>query len=294
MIMLIMVMIPTFSGHNLEEHYIYLVVAYTITRLTICGFYWTAQHKYEEGKKEVIQLATWYAIGAMITLSSILFEGKIRYTLFFAGIVFDWIMPLFYKNHLSKMPVHIPHLVERTGLFVIILMGESVISLMKSLQNINWAPDNVFSAITGFILLGAMWWIYFDSFNNLERAKRSLTGSSIIYSHLMLCSGVLIMASVVRYGIIQDISSLNLGVIAVVGMMFFYIGKQIPYYILFPNMRRELVINSVVVTVVTAISCSIPNRELTLVGITLGLFYYVYANLKLLQTKDVSAYVREE
>lgn len=295
LIMFLVVMIPTFAGYNIQNHFELLIIAYVIIRWIISALYISSKNKFGRQSEELATTyAKWYFFGALISLSSLLFEGNTKYVVFYSGIVFDFLMPFLYSKKLKKVPIHIPHLVERTGLLVIILMGESIISLVKALQDVTWNSSNLTSAITGFILLGAIWWIYFDSFHNLERSNKSLTGVSITYSHLILCLGILSLSGVVRYGIIQDIDKTTFSLLAGMGMMFFYLGKQIPYYLLFPNMRRELILNSVVVVSITIISTFLPAIEYTLIGMTLGLFYYVYANMMLLKTKDVSAYINEE
>ncbi|MBT2459526.1 low temperature requirement protein A [Streptomyces sp. ISL-86] len=53
------------------------------------------------------------------------------------------------------------HLVERVGLFVIIVLGESVIALVTSADHA-WTLRAGFVGVLGFVLLAALWWSYFD------------------------------------------------------------------------------------------------------------------------------------
>ncbi|MEV7414472.1 low temperature requirement protein A [Streptomyces sp. NPDC089919] len=57
--------------------------------------------------------------------------------------------------------VHIGHLVERVGLFVIIVLGESVLALITSTDHA-WSAAAGVVAVLGFLLLAALWWSYFD------------------------------------------------------------------------------------------------------------------------------------
>lgn len=57
--------------------------------------------------------------------------------------------------------LHVGHLVERVGLFVIIVFGESVLGLITSLDA-EWTAAAGWVALIGFIMLAALWWSYFD------------------------------------------------------------------------------------------------------------------------------------
>ncbi|MGW0365878.1 low temperature requirement protein A [Streptomyces sp. NPDC002990] len=57
--------------------------------------------------------------------------------------------------------LHVGHLVERVGLFVIIVLGESIVALLTSLDAA-WTGSAGWVALLGFMLLAALWWSYFD------------------------------------------------------------------------------------------------------------------------------------
>ncbi len=57
--------------------------------------------------------------------------------------------------------LHVGHLMERVGLFVIIVLGESIIALVTSTDH-TWSRHGEAVAVLGFILLAALWWSYFD------------------------------------------------------------------------------------------------------------------------------------
>ncbi|MFJ3159907.1 low temperature requirement protein A [Streptomyces kanasensis] len=57
--------------------------------------------------------------------------------------------------------LHVGHLVERVGLFVIIVFGESVVGLIGALDT-EWTAAAAWVALVGFVMLAALWWSYFD------------------------------------------------------------------------------------------------------------------------------------
>ena len=76
---------------------------------------------------------------------------------------------------------HPGHIGERYGLFTIIVLGDSVLSATVAVEAALDAggsfPDLLTTAIGGFIVVAAMWWIYFDLpvEGLLERARRAFS-----------------------------------------------------------------------------------------------------------------------
>ena len=84
------------------------------------------------------------------------------------------------------------------------MLGESVISISAALADIAWNQSNVIAAVSGFVMVSAIWWIYYDSFHLLEQ-RRITTGHSILYSHFFLFVGLAILASLIRHAILGDL-----------------------------------------------------------------------------------------
>ena len=133
----------------------------------------------------------------------------------------------------QAVPAHTPHLVERVGLLTIIMLGESVISISAALADIAWNQSNVIAAVSGFVMVSAIWWIYYDSFHLLEQ-RRFTTGHSILYSHFFLYVGLAILASLIRHGILGDLDPGDFRQLAVAGTVLFFLGKQYGYYMEVP------------------------------------------------------------
>ena len=111
------------------------------------------------------------AVGAVISISAVLLDGMAKLVVFYLGIVVDALWQIYLRDKLNERPIHREHLVERIGLLAIIILGESMIAMVGSLSDVNWDVMDIVSATTGFFLIGAIWWIYFDSFTTLERRE---------------------------------------------------------------------------------------------------------------------------
>ena len=59
-------------------------------------------------------------------------------------------------------PLHMEHLPERFGLFVILVLGEVVAGVVIGVHDAAWAGVSVVVAAVGFVVAAALWWSYFD------------------------------------------------------------------------------------------------------------------------------------
>lgn len=293
-IMAIMVVWSTFAESSLGGNFLYFAVLYSVVRLMLALLYWTA-HK--EAKAELVftkELSVAISLGAVISLLSIFFEGVAKFVVFYFGIIIDVVLQIRLRDTLHKKPIDRTHFVERIGLLAIIILGESVIAMVASLSHEHWNALDVISAGTGFMLIGMIWWIYFDSFPVLERAKRLTTGNVLIYTHLLLCMGLLILANMIRHTILGDLDQATFGLLAITGLVFFYLGKQIPYWYAFPPWRKAIISNTFICISITVASSFLPKIEYSLIGMTLGMLVYVYLTFKRIISVNVDQYLAEE
>ena len=77
-------------------------------------------------------------------------------------------------------------------------------------------------------MVSSIWWIYYDSFHLLEKRKLK-TGHAIVYSHLFLFIGLSILANLIRHAILDDIARGDFQVLAAIGTVLFFLGKQYGY-----------------------------------------------------------------
>jgi low temperature requirement protein LtrA len=203
-----------------------------------------------------------------------------RYLVAYIGIFLDILLPVFFWSKLKPLPAHTEHLVERLGLLTLILLGESVISLSGGLSNIQWDRYNVMTAITGFIMICSIWWIYFDSFYLLSKNESSMSGHSLIYSHLFLFMGLALLANLIRHAILNDIAIRDFQIMSIIGMALFFLGKQYGYFIAVPKIRKYILQNTLIVLSLAGLVIFLPRVEYILVGLTATMICYVFLNFR--------------
>jgi low temperature requirement protein LtrA len=280
LIMFLLIVISAQISAGAQEHYALAVACYCAARLVIAGMYFVSKRKHHDRGSFAATLGIVFAAGAAISLSSVLLEPPWSYLVFYAGIVFDMVALVLLKRRVHVVPAHTSHLVERVGLLTIIMLGESVLSISAALAHIAWNQSNVMAAVSGFVMVSAIWWIYYDSFHLLEDRKLT-TGHSILYSHFFLFVGLAILASLIHHAILGDLDPGDFRKLAAVGTVLFFLGKQYGYYMEVPELRPYLVSNTAAVFALTALVLMLPlGVEAMLVGITATMICYVLLNLR--------------
>lgn len=138
-----------------------------------------------------------YSFGLLLSLSlwlfSLQFSGPLQWSLWGIGLAIEYITPLTTKNIKDRLPSQNKsgHLPERFGLFMIIVLGESIVGIVQGLNTVPLFDQNtILSFILGISFIFTVWWMYFDHIN--ERKMKAgtwyLTGWS--YSHLPLVMSI--------------------------------------------------------------------------------------------------------
>ena len=253
-IMFFMITMSAFLGEGLFDHYEWFIGFYISIRIILAGLYFSSSSKLENSNSYARAVGVVIAIGAIISGLSFFFAHPFREILLISGIIFEMVAVVIISMKTQVDPIHREHFVERIGLFSILLLGESIISLLAGLRGIEWTQYNIIAAVTGFLMIGSLWWIYFTGFHIMERLKSMKNGLSLLYSQIFLAMGLVILANIIRHTILQDIDLYDFRIIAITGMISFYVGKQLIYFVSLPIWRVNIFINTVVCITITVLS----------------------------------------
>jgi low temperature requirement protein LtrA len=133
---------------------------------------------------------------ALLWLLSALVPAPLRYVVWSGALGVDAATAVVTARHLRALPPHPEHLPERFGLFTLILLGESIIAIMKGIQaQPHWTPPAALSAFLGIGFVFSLWWWYFDGAS--AAAHRPVRTTSDIrrltiwnYAHLPIYLGL--------------------------------------------------------------------------------------------------------
>jgi low temperature requirement protein LtrA len=281
-IMFLLIIISGLIGQRFLASFEVIIVCYVGSKYTVAMMYFVSKYRHKESVGLTTAVGWMILAGATISLASILFPAPQRYVVFYLGILFDLVGFIFFlQRRLQAIPVHTEHLIERVGLLTIIILGESVSSLSIGLANINWTVERLLTAAAGFMMISGIWWVYFNSFHLLTKQKLT-TGHSVLYSHFFVFVGLSILASLIRHAILEDMAVADFRVLSVIGAICFFIGKQYGYFMERPELRPQLVVNTLVVFVLAGVALLLPSTGYILLGLTATVICYAFLSLRYL------------
>lgn len=293
-LMFLIAMMAAFCGGGLFEHFLQFEGFYVIIRLGQALQYLISGQQNPEQKGFCRQMGRNIFLGTGLSLLSLFIPPPWRQLVFSAGIGIEMILGIFTARRPDAVPVDLGHLVERVGLLSIIILGESVIQLVKGLQEVTWGPQTITATVSGFLIIGLIWWIYFDSFDVLERAKRLKSGLPVLYANIFFVIGLGLLANAIGHGIQGGLVLKEFRWLAVIGICCFYLGKQIAYFTAIPIYRKNILLNSTGCVLISLGAAFLPTSAAVLGGVAVAMIYYVFSNYRWTLTKDASAYLESE
>ena len=144
------------------------------------------------------------AIGLMITavvwLLSALTPAPARFVVWGLAVAIEIGVAIRGHRHTRALPPDPDHLPERFGLFTLILLGESIVSLMKGIQGQpDWSMAAALSALVGIGMIFTIWYGYFEGAHAAaERHVRSAHDARLFaiwhQAHIPLYLGLILAA----------------------------------------------------------------------------------------------------
>jgi low temperature requirement protein LtrA len=173
--------------------------AYAVMRLVLVLQYLRAL-AIPEAHRLARENAAGIGAAAALWLISALTPAPARYGVWAAALLVDVGTSGITARHLRSLPPHAEHLPERFGLFTLILLGESIIAIMKGIQaQPDWTLPAAASALLGIGLVFSLWWWYFDgaaaASDRCVQSSRDLRLLAIWnYAHLPVYLGLALTA----------------------------------------------------------------------------------------------------
>jgi low temperature requirement protein LtrA len=195
---------PLFEGSPTQ-----FIVGYFIIRLLLVFMYVREWRINQENKVILRNLTVGFGLGAIVWVSSLLFESAALYAVLALSILIEIIvLALNSKSLKAYAKTHAEHLAERTGLLTIIMLGEVVVSLVVFLENSTMTIENVVLCSTGFTLLALMWWLYFRVSEPLIEDNPILDSQIHGYSNLFTFLSIIILSTAIASWGIKEQSTI--------------------------------------------------------------------------------------
>ena len=159
----------------------WFILGYVLVRLVLAAGYLRAWRHVPKARSTARLYMIGHGAGAAIWLVSLAVPGPARYVLWGVGVLADVVWPTAASRLKDAVPLHLEHLPERFGLFIILVLGESIAAVVTGLHDGEWKSSVVLTAVPAFVVAAALWWIYFDLSGGA--AKRRLATEGDVTKH---------------------------------------------------------------------------------------------------------------
>lgn len=184
------------------EGYVF-VASYATVRFLHLGIYADASRRGNASLSAIIGFAITVAIGMALLGIGAAVDGVARVVLWGAAAAIDYAGPAWLTRERLRglQRVAVAHFAERYGLFIIIVLGESVVSIGAAATHRQITASLLAAFAFSLTITVALWWLYFD--RTAEWAERRLremadpvlaAADAFSYLHLLLVAGVVILA----------------------------------------------------------------------------------------------------
>jgi low temperature requirement protein LtrA len=165
-------------------------VSYVFVRLVLLALYARAIRYVPEARPLSVLYFRVFTAGTLIWIVSIAVPPPGRWWLWAFALVLELAAPFVAWGRLPRAAVDPRHLPERFGLFTIIVLGESVLSVVLGVADTTWEVDSGFTAAGGFVIAAALWWIYFDFLDESVVRRGRISGLVFTYAHFPVLIGI--------------------------------------------------------------------------------------------------------
>jgi len=173
--------------------------AYAVMRLMLGAQYLRAM-RLPAARAVARESAIGLLISAAVWLMSAFTPMPARYAVWAVAVSIEATIATRGHRHTRSLPPDPDHLPERFGLFTLILLGESIVSLMKGIQGQpDWSVAAALSALLGIAVIFTIWYGYFEGAQAAsERPVRSASDARRFaiwhQAHIPLYLGLILTA----------------------------------------------------------------------------------------------------
>ena len=277
-----------FISPNFDEHYRGFLFSYAAFRGLLVLMYWRSTATAETNADVARYLANAFTAGVLISLSSLLFDGILKYVILYAGIGVDILATVIGRDRLKRTPVQSHHMPERFGLLTIILLGESVASLVSSLDGVGVSSQAVLAVFAGFVWTGAIWWIYFENLEGRIYGRSLGTGQATIYWHLLIYIFLGGIANTIRFAIDPALTLIDYKLLAGISTVGFVVALELLQHTYHSKAERAPLLRNaafVIALVIAGIAIS-PSSLVTLLA--MAALFVAYVVLDAARRRDVN------
>lgn len=194
-------------------------IGYVATRVVLAVLYARAWVHIIDSRPTINLYFATTVVSALMWTVSLATPGPVTYGLWVVGIAIEAAAPFAATRWGPDIPLHLDHLPERFGLFVILVLGESVSAIVLGMHETHWEMSSLVVAGLGFTIAAAVWWMYFDIggaeaktlLQADDDAHISGRADAYIYGHLPLTLGAALLGVGIEQYVLHPVGELTAG-----------------------------------------------------------------------------------
>jgi low temperature requirement protein LtrA len=169
-----------------------IVLAFVVFHAIVVALFLRAARLYPRRQAFSIRYGSGFGLAAVIWLVSLALPEAYQPWVWVIALAVDLVTPWAAVVAVVERTFHVSHIPERYGLFTIIVLGEAIIAVARSMSEVRWTPEAVTAAVAGFAIAVVIWWAYF-AHPHAELLERGRLASFIWgYGHFFVWMGIAI------------------------------------------------------------------------------------------------------
>ena len=197
------------SNQAFDETSIGFIVSYIATRSFLIIEYIRTGKKITDARPLTSKYSIGFSCTTVLWMISIFAPAPFSFILWVLAVITDIIVTILITKKYINLRPNTVHLSKRMGLFVIIVLGETIFGLVASLSPLEWSIPTILGMGTGITIAFGLWWIYFDTVDGsairaLKENNRIGIYLSWLYLHFPLLIGLASMGDGIAHVIKAD------------------------------------------------------------------------------------------
>jgi low temperature requirement protein LtrA len=172
--------------------YVQFTLSYVAVRFILVLLYLRAASSVPQAAELARRYAIGFAIAAFVWLIAAFVPSPYYLLFWLFGMLVDFAVPLGKRSRAlsALLRIDVPHMIERYGIFVIIVLGESFVKVVSGLSGTQIDVGLVVFGLLAMTVVSGLWWLYFDDISGVSLQPYVASAYIWIYSHLPIAIGI--------------------------------------------------------------------------------------------------------
>lgn len=185
-----------------SELSVQFAIGYVLVRVMTVLMYVRVYSSHLQSRAYAIRYMVGFAVGIAIWVAAIFLPSDVQWIAWLVAIVFEalWFArPATTADEIEDWGPDAHHLLERFGVFTIIVLGEAFVKVLDDAQGMVLGLEQILFGVIALVILYTLWWLYFsDTADRLFDLSSNLKLSSWSWGHFFLATSLVAFGVAVK------------------------------------------------------------------------------------------------